>query len=154
MIESGGDVVTGCGYGLGGVSPRLSYTRAALVIFSPKRGTWWSLFLPGGWRHCFLLLPFSHTGGSGWVLLDPRSSRTEVTFLSVSAGGTLLLRLQARGCVVVPAELGVGRELRRARGLPMTGCVEFVRRVLGLSDFCLTPRGLLRVLLRRLEENR
>lgn len=124
---------------------RVCHPGSALVLFSGRRGAWWSIFLRGGWRHCFVMLPFRGSGGCGWILLDPRSGRTDVSVLSASAGGTLVLRLMARGCVVEWTTLdGDG-----GRGLPVSGCVEFVRRILGLSSFCFSPCGLLMVLRRR-----
>lgn len=114
--------------------------HSAFVVFSPRVETPLARLLPGPWKHCLALFPAADTG---WILLDPRRGRTEVSHLSLRGGNVLLRRLAARGCSLEAVSLS---PKARARRLPLFSCVEQMRRVLGVRGLCLTPVGLKRCL--------
>ena len=115
--------------------------RRALVIFSGKADLPWLRLLRPGFRHCLIAVE----GEGGWVVIDPLSHRTDISFRADLERGDLQSGFEAAGCVCVPTCLRTP-EPRPAPWRPFT-CVEAVIRVLGMrKPWVFTPWQLYRTL--------
>lgn len=107
--------------------------RRVLVIFSDQTSLKKLRFLKPGFRHCYALIETS----CGWVLYDPLSHYTHISFYGALTMPELLEWHMAKGLTVVCCRIRSAPRVAAVR--PFT-CVEAVKRILGLqAPWVFTP---------------
>jgi len=120
-------------------SPTEPVMRDVLVVFADAPEKRLLRWLKPGFRHCFVLMSGGRAGE--WICLDPQSHRVACDVWQYSVLFDPEAHYRARGfdCVWVSYPAEVPRRVR----LGAFTCVEFVKRLLGISGFWIvTPHQL------------
>lgn len=121
------------------------------IVFGGRADHPWQRLLRPGFRHCFAALE----DATGWMVLDPLTGRLLLGRLDLPAGFDLPRFYRRAGLRPVgPFPLS---EPARGPGLGLApySCVALCRAVLGPhAPFALTPHGLYRQLLARLNDRK
>ena len=114
---------------------------AVWVIFSDETDIRLLKLLRRGFRHCFIMMQQDER----WILIDPRSDKTDIALLPHPAHFNFPRYFTQQGKTVVKVPLrSVPKKI--APLFPLS-CVETVKRVLGIHRrFVLTPYQLYRFL--------
>lgn len=113
------------------------------VIFSDETDLWFLKPLRDGFRHCFILMQQDNR----WVLIDPRSDKTEIEILPHPHHFNFPRFFMEQGKTVVKVPT-IHTPRKIASILPVS-CVEIIKRFVGLHQWwVVTPYQLYRSLLK------
>jgi hypothetical protein len=121
------------------------------VVFAGRADHLWQRCLRPGFRHCFAALE----DGEGWLVVDPLSGRLLVTRLDVPSDFDVPGFYRRAGMRAVGPFPLCESALGQGSGFAPMSCVGVCRAVLGPhAPFAITPRGLYRGLVARLENRK
>lgn len=121
------------------------YFNQGYVVFEHDSSLWWLRFLKPGFRHCYLLLPFSNQPRQ-WLEINPMSDQIFVFLHSNTLNLDYIYHLQlCHNLQILPVKF-VSAPPKCAPLAPFT-CVEFVKRILGIHKWnIITPYQLYKYL--------
>lgn len=130
---------------------RANPEQRAWIVFGGRADHPWQHLLRPGFRHCFAAIE----DGCGWLVLDPLTGRLLLGRLDLP-GGFDLPRFYRRAGLRPVGPFALCEPARGASmGLAPYSCVALCRAVLGPhAPFALTPYGLYRRLLSRVENRK
>ena len=125
------------------LSPSDNMPQTMWIVFTDETDLWFLKGLKNGFRHCFLVTQQDNR----WILIDPRSDKTDIQILPHPHHFNLPRYFIGQGNTVVKIP-ALNTPKRIASVLPIS-CVEIIKRVIGLHQWwVITPRQLYSALIK------
>jgi hypothetical protein len=113
------------------------------VVFSDETDLWFLKILKSGFRHCFIIMQQDNR----WVLIDPRSDKTEIQILPHPHHFNFPRFWIEQGKTVV--KIPQVQTPRKIASILPISCVEIIKRFIGLHRWWIvTPHQLYRALVK------